>query len=185
MQGLNRLKGHYRLVALSNGEPWFLDHLVKNRIKINFDAVISVEEAGAFKPHPSVYRTGARVLGLEPKEIMMVAAHSFDIMGARASGYRGAFVNRYGLPFEETPYQPDFTVDNFIQLALKGEGIALGFSGLATEMLNDGRLVRPIDASLTRNLAVHVVTPATSPPSPKVQDFIDWIVEEVNAESEK
>ena len=47
----------------------------------------------------------------------MVAAHSFDIMGARASGYRGAFVNRYGLPFEETPYQPDFTVDNFIQLA--------------------------------------------------------------------
>ena len=119
VQGLSMLKGHYRLVALSNGEPWFLDHLVKNRIKTDFDAVISVEEAGAFKPHPSVYRTGARVLGLEPREIMMVAAHSFDIMGARASGYRGAFVNRYGLPFEETSYQPDFTVDNFIQLALQ------------------------------------------------------------------
>ena len=48
---------------------------------------------------------------------MMVAAHSFDVMGARACGYRGAFVNRYGLPFEEPPYQPDIKVDDFYQLA--------------------------------------------------------------------
>ena len=47
----------------------------------------------------------------------MVAAHSFDIMGARACGYRGAFVNRYGLPFEETSFQPDVTVDDFDELA--------------------------------------------------------------------
>ena len=34
---------------------------------------------------------------------MMVASHSFDIMGARACGYRGAYVNRYGLPMEKRP----------------------------------------------------------------------------------
>jgi LysR family glycine cleavage system transcriptional activator len=76
--------------------------------------------------------------------------------------------------------------DNVVQLALKGEGVALGYSGLVTEFLDDGRLVRPIDASLTRNRAVYLVTPATTPPSPKVQNFIDWIVEEApKIETEK
>ncbi len=117
VKGLNRLAGHYRLVALSNGEQWYLEHLVKNRIKTPFDAIISVERAGAFKPHPSVYRMAATVLESEPHQIMMVAAHSFDIMGARACGYRGAFVNRYRLPFEETPYQPDLVVYDFVELA--------------------------------------------------------------------
>ena len=48
---------------------------------------------------------------------MMVAAHSFDIVGARACGYRGVYVNRYGLPTEESPYQPDFEVGDFVELA--------------------------------------------------------------------
>ena len=117
VKGLERLKGHYKLVGLSNGEPWYLDHLVKNRIKFDFDAVISVEEAGAFKPHPGVYRKAAQILDAEVGEIMMVASHSFDIMGARACGYRGAYVNRYGLPMEETPYQPDIMTVDFEQLA--------------------------------------------------------------------
>ena len=47
----------------------------------------------------------------------MVAAHSFDIMGARACGYRGAFVNRYNLPFDETSYRPEIVVSDFVQLS--------------------------------------------------------------------
>ena len=38
-------------------------------------------------------------------------------MGARASGCRGAYVNRYGLPYEDTPYVPDVTVKDFAELA--------------------------------------------------------------------
>ena len=57
------------------------------------------------------------MLESEPHEIMMVAAHSFDVMGARACGFRGAFVNRYRLPFEETRFRPDITVDDFNELA--------------------------------------------------------------------
>ena len=118
LRGLERLKGKYRLVALSNGEPWFLKHLADNRIKFEFNRVISVEEAGFFKPHPMVYRTAARLLDSEPSEILMVAAHGFDIMGARASGYRGAYVNRYRLPYEDTnQYKPDMVVDDFDDLA--------------------------------------------------------------------
>ena len=118
VRGLERLKGKYRLVALSNGEPWFLKHLADNRIKFEFHRIISVEEAGFFKPHPSVYRTAARLLDSEPSEILMVAAHSFDIMGARASGYRGVYVNRYRLPYEDPiQYKPDMVVDDFDGLA--------------------------------------------------------------------
>ncbi len=54
-------------------------------------------------------------MGLE--EITMVSSNSFDVMGARMCGNRGAFVNRYGLPFEDTPYQPNVIVKDFTELA--------------------------------------------------------------------
>jgi len=79
--------------------------------------VISVTSVGAFKPHPAVYRAAAGQLGLEVNECLMVSANSFDIVGARACGYRGAFVNRYLLPYEDTAHQPDVTVRDFSALA--------------------------------------------------------------------
>jgi 2-haloacid dehalogenase len=114
---LEQLKARYQLVALSNGEPHFLDHLVKNRIKWQFDQVISVQVVGAFKPHPGVYLRAAAILGREMRECLMASAHSFDVMGAKACGYRGAFVTRYGLPYEDSPYQPDVVVKDFKELA--------------------------------------------------------------------
>jgi 2-haloacid dehalogenase len=114
---LDRLHTTYRLVALSNGDPWFLEHLVTNRIQHAFDEVISVETVGAFKPHPGVYRRAATTCGLEVGQCMMVSANSFDVVGARACGLRGAWVNRYGLPYEESPYTADVTVTDFTELA--------------------------------------------------------------------
>jgi 2-haloacid dehalogenase len=116
-EGLRRLKSRFRLVALSNGEQPYLEHLERERMRFGFEVIISVQRAGVFKPHPAVYRTGAMVLGVEPQSIMMVASHSFDIMGARACGFRGAYVNRYRLPYEESPYRPDVEVRDFIELA--------------------------------------------------------------------
>jgi 2-haloacid dehalogenase len=116
-EGLRRLKPRYQVVALSNGEQPYLEHLEKERMRFGFNSLISVQRAGVFKPHPSVYRTGAALLGMEPDQIMMVAAHAFDIMGARACGYRGAYVNRYRLPYEESPHRPDIEVRDFVELA--------------------------------------------------------------------
>ena len=116
-EGLRRLKTRYRIVALSNGEQPYLEYLERSRMRFGFDTIISVQRAGYFKPHPAVYRTGAMILGAEPGEIMMVAAHAFDIMGARACGFRGAYVDRYRLPYEDTPYQPDLSVMDFVELA--------------------------------------------------------------------
>ena len=117
MPAMKRLATRYKLVALSNGERSYLDHLVTNRIGWSFDGVISVEVVGAFKPHPGVYRQGAAMSGLEVGQCMMVSANSFDVMGARMCGMRGAFVHRYGLPYEDTPFVPDVTVPDFARLA--------------------------------------------------------------------
>ena len=120
VQGLSRLvdsKLFSRLVVLSNGEQSYLERMARDNVGITFDDVISVEKAGVFKPHPAVYRTATRILGKAPGEIMMVSSHSFDVTGARASGFRAGYVNRYKLPNEESVYQPDFEVADFHQLA--------------------------------------------------------------------
>ena len=117
LSALSRLKTKYQLVVLSNGDPDFLDYLVTHRVEWVFDGVISVTSFGAFKPHPGVYRGAAGKLELEVNECMMVSANSFDIMGARTCGFRGAYVNRYKLPYEDTQFQPDVTVCDFTELA--------------------------------------------------------------------
>jgi 2-haloacid dehalogenase len=113
---LARLRDRFTLVVLSNGEPDYLDFLVKERCPFGFNKVISVNEAGAFKPHPGVYRRAAQILGSEPGELMMVSAHPFDVAGARACGYQGAFVNRYGFP-DDDRFPPNLEVDSFTALA--------------------------------------------------------------------
>jgi 2-haloacid dehalogenase len=114
---LPRLASGFRLVGLSNGEPEFLAHLAAQRIGFEFETLISVQEVGAFKPHPGVYHHAAGRLGLEPSACLMVSANSFDVMGARMCGFRGAFVNRGQLPYEDSSYQPDLEVPDFGTLA--------------------------------------------------------------------
>lgn len=116
---LELLASRFQLVALSNGNAAFLEHLAANRIRFDFDAIISVDLVGVFKPSPAVYRRAAQELELEPGELLMVSANSFDILGARACGLRGAYIDRYGLPFEDTQprYRPDLTVEDFTELA--------------------------------------------------------------------
>ena len=119
IQGLRMLSERYKLVALSNGEQWYLEELLHYNVPISFDAIISVDQVGTFKPSPGIYRKAVQRLGCEPGEIMMVAAHSFDILGAQACGFRAAYVDRYGLPTEVSEYQPDIIVDDFVELASK------------------------------------------------------------------
>ena len=117
IEGLRMLAKRYKLVALSNGEQWYLEALLRNNVPIRFDAILSVDQVGAFKPSPGIYRKAVQRLGCEPGEIMMVAAHSFDILGAQTCGFRAAYVDRYGLPTEVSEYQPDIIVDDFVKLA--------------------------------------------------------------------
>ncbi len=61
-----------------------------------FDRVMSVEAVGVFKPDVRVYQMAAKELGVETSDMLMVAAHDWDIAGAMAAGCGGAFVTRPG-----------------------------------------------------------------------------------------
>lgn len=108
---LESLGRHYRLIALSNGSPSGIEAQLTNAgIVHHFDMIVSVEEAGRFKPDPAPYRVALDRGGLEPAMALMVAAHDWDIVGARAVGIPGAFIQRAGvvwtLPHELPPLTP-------------------------------------------------------------------------------
>ena len=116
VEALVRLKKKYRLVILSNGDPDMLE-AIKPHLGIAFDRIISVAEAGCFKPHAAAYRKAAEILDAQPEEILFVANHAFDCVGAKASGMRAAFVDRRKRPFGDWPYQPDLVVGDLEELA--------------------------------------------------------------------
>jgi 2-haloacid dehalogenase len=113
---LNRLKSRYQITILSNGDPDMLE-AARPRLGVEFDRIISVAEAGSFKPHVATYRAAAEVLGAPPDAILFVANHAFDCVGAKAYGMRTCFVDRRGRPFGDTPHLPDLVVGDFAELA--------------------------------------------------------------------
>jgi 2-haloacid dehalogenase len=118
VSALTDLKRHYKLVILSNGDRDMLEN-AKPYLGIEFDALISVQEAGYFKPHFATYRKMAEILATEPAAIMHVANHPFDCIGAKAYGMRAAYIDRRRRPFGDTPHQPDLIVGDFSELAEK------------------------------------------------------------------
>ena len=116
VEALQALKRRYQLVILSNGDPDMLE-AARPHLGVEFDHVISVAEAGSFKPHVATYRTAAELVGSPPSARLFVANHAFDCVGAKAYGMRSCFVDRRKRPFGDWPYQPDLVVANFEELA--------------------------------------------------------------------
>jgi 2-haloacid dehalogenase len=113
---LGRIHQHYRLAVLSNGDPDMLE-AAKPHHGIPFDAVISVAEANAFKPHRATYEMAARKVCLPMDAILFVANHEFDCVGARSAGMRTVFIDRRKRPFARWPHQPDLIVASMTELA--------------------------------------------------------------------
>jgi 2-haloacid dehalogenase len=115
-EALARLKTRYRIVVLSNGDPDMLER-AKPHHGIPFDAVISVAEANAFKPHRATYEMAARKMGVAMDEVLFVANHEFDCVGAKAAGMHAAFIDRRRRPFARWPHQPDLMLPSMTALA--------------------------------------------------------------------
>ena len=90
---------------------------------LSWDAVISCEAIGKYKPLPEPYETVARYLQLDVSECCMVACHNFDLDAAKAVGFKTAFVRRpdewgpAGPPDPEPNPIHDIIVDSFPELA--------------------------------------------------------------------
>lgn len=120
--GLNRLKTKFIITTLSNGNVALLTNMAKNA-GLPWDAILSSELTGHYKPDPEVYLKAADLLGLDPEQVMMVAAHPGDLRAAARVGLRTAYVIR---PLERGPGRPvntnpdgefDFTATSFLDLA--------------------------------------------------------------------
>lgn len=115
---LNRLKAKgVRLAILSNGTPKMLDALIENaRLTDVFEAVLSVEEAGAFKPHPKVYQLALDRLSLPATAISFQSSNAWDAYAASAFGMKVVWCNRSGQQPERLPGKPDRIVASLAEL---------------------------------------------------------------------
>jgi 2-haloacid dehalogenase len=115
-EAIARLSTRYKTAVLSNGDPDMLE-AAKSFHKIPFDAVISVAVANAFKPHVATYRKAAEIMNVRTDEVLFVANHAFDCIGAKSAGMYTTFINRRARPFGMTPHQPDIVVPDMQSLA--------------------------------------------------------------------
>ncbi len=91
--GLSRLKRRFTVSTLSNGNRAQQQALIAFA-RLPFDRLLSAEDFHHYKPDPEVYLGAAAALGVDPSEVMMVAAHKGDLRAAQAAGLRAAFVER-------------------------------------------------------------------------------------------
>src|SRR3979409_1656691 len=101
VSGLTRLKTKYIIGPLSNGNVALLTNMAKFA-GLPSDLVLSAELFEHYKPDPESYLGAARLLGLPPEQMMMVAAHNHDLKAAPKLGLKTAFVAR---PTEYGPLQ--------------------------------------------------------------------------------
>ena len=123
-EGMRRLRRRFLLAALSNGHVALIVNMARHA-GLPWDAPLGAEVARQYKPRAEVYDTTVRMLGLAPRETMMVAAHNDDLRAARARGMRTAFVSRpteYG-PGQASDLGPDDDWDvvagDFLDLAAR------------------------------------------------------------------
>lgn len=91
--GLTRLKRKYVLSTLSNGDVAGMISVAKYA-GLPWDCILCAELFHHYKPDPEVYHGAMALLDCKPEEVMMVAAHNYDLRAARAHGMRTAFVAR-------------------------------------------------------------------------------------------
>ena len=131
MDGFNRLKLHpdvaggvralradgCRLVTLSNGSTQVAEQLFAAAgIRDAFEALLSVEHAGAWKPARSAYEHAAGSCGTALEKMMLVAVHPWDIDGANRAGMSTAWINRNANPYPAIFSAPTLTVTSLLEL---------------------------------------------------------------------
>jgi 2-haloacid dehalogenase len=117
--GVNDLhEDGFRLVTLSNGSVTVAERLLTaGGVRDRFELLLSVEDAGAWKPSARSYAYAAEQCGVPLAEMVLVACHPWDVDGARRAGMQSVWVNRTGAPFPATFADPTYTVSGMDQLS--------------------------------------------------------------------
>jgi len=109
---LSRLKAAALPTALlSNGTPDMLDDAVRAAgIAPWLDTVLSVEQAGVFKPHPRVYELAVTRFAVPREAIVFVSSNAWDVHAAALFGFRVVWCNRQGRKPERLPGHPEAVI---------------------------------------------------------------------------
>jgi 2-haloacid dehalogenase len=106
-----------RTAILSNGDPGMLaDAVAAAGLGDLIDAVLSVEDAGVFKPARAVYDLVGRALGIAPARVLFVSSNGWDAAGAAGYGFDTVWVNRSGEPEERLPFRPRRTLSDLTRI---------------------------------------------------------------------
>lgn len=107
-----------RLVTLSNGSAAIAEGLLdRASIREHFEALLSVEDAGAWKPAGRAYTHALARCDVDPRDAMLVAVHPWDIDGAARAGLGTAWIARDGAPYPGYFRSPDVTATSLSDLA--------------------------------------------------------------------
>jgi 2-haloacid dehalogenase len=90
--------------------------LTDGNLRDRFELLLSVEDAGAWKPAPRAYAYASEQCGVPPEEMLLVAAHPWDVDGALRAGLQAAWVNRSGGPYPAIFRDPTYTVAGIDEL---------------------------------------------------------------------
>jgi 2-haloacid dehalogenase len=109
-----------RLATLTNSPPDTAEAQLANaELDDYFEVRMSVETSGRLKPSPTVYRDAARRLGVGAEAVWLVAAHDWDVTGARRAGWSAAFVQRPGKVLDPTGEAPQIVAPDLEAAAIQ------------------------------------------------------------------
>jgi 2-haloacid dehalogenase len=116
--GIRQLKlAGFLLVTLSNGSPEVADRLLRAAgIRDDFEALLSVQDAPAWKPAKPAYVHAVRRCGTVPSAMLLVTVHPWDIHGASRAGLRTAWLNRTRATYPAYFRAPDYTAGSLEEL---------------------------------------------------------------------
>lgn len=107
-----------RLATLSNGVASVAQGLLdRARLRSQFERLLSVEDAGVWKPAPGAYRHGLTACGVTASEAMLVAVHPWDVDGAGRAGLATAWLNRDGVDYPAFFRPADVEIRSLPELA--------------------------------------------------------------------
>ncbi|WP_372340962.1 haloacid dehalogenase type II [Paraglaciecola sp.] len=116
--GLAALKAKgYTLVSLTNSSNEGVQTQFANAgLTDFFEQRMSIEDIKVYKPDLRAYAWALKKLGIKPEDALMVAAHGWDVAGAKAAGMQTAFVARPGKALYPLAPQPDYVVKDLNEL---------------------------------------------------------------------
>ena len=111
-----------RLVTLTNVSADVADRLLRTAgLRADFEQLLSLDGAGTWKPARTAYAYAAAKCGVGIEDMLLIAAHPWDIDGAARAGMKTAWINRDNRPYPRSFTTPDRTVtslSHFVSLPI-------------------------------------------------------------------